>query len=449
MRQDVYPWHHLIWAGSEADHVIRKERNKYYPLRAREHFVCVAPPCTFQVTLDVSDPRVGTPWVNLLLDQEAIRSQLEQARKKEPDRYEGATDAWATQAPQNMNTYLKNLLELDPSTIRNISKRNKRFAVIFGPRCFGLFRKLEFEETVFMQGGVDEGHFTPVSPPAPPSPDGHTDIGSYRAYIEDVRSEVQSLIYKLGPAGEYPGLINSALHTDMGCKEIPNVTGNALVNVERYKLLGVLPNSSPEIVVNAYFRQWDLLPSKKRQLVEALMAIANDCGDERLSDFAITQSSVFDSQLEVQGNTDEDGLVNQALIYLGLSPPNTYSVDTILEAFRKKLVEQPAGASTARTMLMLIAQASTDDNYQAGLVVETDARMTIETAKTVLGIGRSEYADTDKGWYMATTEKASLSSFLFLPVSAVPVHFEYREFNQFRWCDMANSYAAGFHICTR
>ena len=390
MKEDVYPWHHLVWAGSEPDPVVQEEYSTYHPVQAREHFVCIAPPCTFQVTLDVSSPRLGKKEVELLLDEDTILSDLRRARESDPTRYEGATDEWAKQAPTNLNTYLKNMLDSDPEkdTARSISKRNKRFAVVFGSRCYPLFRLLEFQETIVERDGADEGTFTPLLPQRPLG-DGSTTVGSYRAFIEDVRNEVQALIHKQGTADGHPTFINSLLHADLGCTMIPNIGNNALVNIDRYKLLGVLPGQQPEIIVNAYFRQWDLLPSKKRELVDALMGIANDSSDERLSEFAITQSSVFDSQLEVKGNTDEDGLVNQALIYLELGPPNTYPVDTIIDAFRKKLVKSPAGASTARAMLMLIAQASTDDNYQAQLVMEADVKMSRDTAKAVLGCSGS------------------------------------------------------------
>ncbi|KAF4126097.1 ubiquitin carboxyl-terminal hydrolase 25 [Geosmithia morbida] len=385
MRDDSYPWHHLAWAGSEADHVIADEWSKYYPLRAREHFACVAPPCTFQITLDVSEPRMGSEWIRLLQDEDTILRELRRATEKDPQRYEGATDDWAKQAPLNLNTYLKNLLESDAQSARAISKRNKRFAVVFGPRCFGLFRALGFEEAVDMQDGVDEGTFTPMPPPPSTDENGITQIGTYRAYIEDVRNEVQSLIHKMGQVGENPSFVSSALHTDLGCKEVPNISGNALVNIERYRLLGILPNQPREIVVNAYFRQWDLLPGKRREMVDALMAVANDGNDEQLSDFAMMQSSVFDSQLPVQGTTDEDGLLNQALLYLGLNPPNTYSAEKVIDAFRGKLVESPADASTARAMLIMIAQNTTDDNYQTSLIMEADVKMSTETSKAILG----------------------------------------------------------------
>lgn len=406
MREDVHPWHHLLWAGSEPDPAVMNEWSKYYPLRAREHFVCVAPPCTFQVTLEVSDPRMGTEWVNLLGDEQAILQELNKAREEDPERYESATNDWAKQAPLNLNTYLKNLLESDAQSVRSISKRNKRFAVIFGPRCFQLFKGLGFRETVEVTNGFDEGSFTPDPPDPPTEPEGNTALGTYRAYIEDVRAEVQCLIHRMGQVGEYPSFINSALHADLGCKEMPHASANALTNTVRYTLLGVLPLQTREIIVNAYFRQWDLLPSRRRELVESLMGVANDCGDEELSDFAITQSSVFDSQLPVQGNTDQGGIVNEALAHLGLNPPNTYSAEVITESFRRKLVEQPAEASTARMMLMVIAQSATDDNYQASLVMETDTKMSLDTSKAVLGGGGPDMSRDD--WYKAAVDKVSL-----------------------------------------
>lgn len=386
LRDNQFPWHHLVWVESAAEPEIRSNHCKYYPLLAREHFVCSAPPCTLHVTLEVSEPRMPTWWVKLLLDRDAILRQLRLAREQEPTRYEGATDDWAAQAPLNLNTYLKNLLESDPADLRSISKRNKRFAVLFGPRCFSIFHQLEFTEQVLDRNGVDEGVFTPTVPAPPGGPSGATELATYRAYLEDVRAETQCLIHKAGQPTERPTFCAPALHAHLGCVEVKNVGDNALVNVERYKMLGVLPGQPREAVVNAYKRQWELLPSRRRALVEGLMAVANDTGDELLSDYAITQSSVFDSQLQRQGPSDDDGVVSQALDFLGLQPPNNYSAEAIIDAFRRKLARDPADAVTARSMLMLIARTSTDDGYQAALLMESESRMSLDTASAILGL---------------------------------------------------------------
>lgn len=398
IRDNQFPWHHLVWVGSDSDVNITRDHTKYYPLLARENFVCSAPPCTFQLTLEVSEPRMPSWWVTQLSDHAAITQQLERARKLEPTRYEGATDDWAYQAPLNLNTYLKNLLESAPEDMRSISKRNKRFSVLFGPRCFAIFQQLEFKEQVEDRNGVDEGMFIPTAPLPGGGPSGSTESGTYRGYLEDVRAEVQCLIHRAGQAAESPTFCTPILLTELHCKDIPNVHENALIKVNRYRLLGVLPTQSREIIGNAYKRQWELLPGRRRDLVDGLMAIANDSGDELLSDYAITQSSVFDSQLQRHGNSDDDGIVSQALTFLGLSPPNNYTAEALIQAFRQKLALEPSEASTARSMLLLIAEASANDSYQATLLMEADPKMSLETAKTVLGLG-----SIDGSWQKAVT----------------------------------------------
>ncbi|KHN97152.1 ubiquitin carboxyl-terminal hydrolase [Metarhizium album ARSEF 1941] len=360
-----------------------------------------------RLTLEISEPRMPQTWVNLLLDREAICEQLRIAREQEPSRYEAATDEWANQATLNLNTYLKNLLESTPEDVRSISKRNKRFAVLFGPRCFAMFRQLEFTEKVELRDGVDEGFFTPSPPPPAGGPSETTEIGTYRSYLEDVRAEVQCLIHKAGQAAEKPTIITPVLHEGLGCNEVPNAATNALVNVERYRLIGVLPNQSREAVVNSYKRQWDLLPSCRRALVDSIMGIANDSGDELLSDYAITQSSVFDNQTHRPATKDDDGLVPQALNFLGLQPPNNYSADSLIQAFRQKLARDPADATTARSMLLLIAQNSNDDMYQAQLLMEADAKMSLETSRAIL-----ELKPVDAPWettYEAAKKKIESS----------------------------------------
>ena len=385
-KDNIFPWHHFVWTGSEPEFMLAQYKSKYQPLVAREFFVCTAPPCTFQITLDVLEPRMGRWWIQLLQDRDAILKALNEARKEDPVRYEMASDSWANEAPLNLNTYLKNLLESAPGEVRSVAKRNKRFSVIFGPRCAEIFRQLEFKDEPDMQDGVDLGYLIPKAPDPLPDSRSTTEPGTYRAYIEDVRAEVQCLIHKQGfTAAERPTYIHEMLHHDLGYgREMIKAVNEHLVNVDRYRLLGILPGQPRQVIVNSYYRQWELLPNQKRELINALMGAANDCNDEQLINFAMMQSSVFESQLQRQDtNSDEDGLTNQAIIYLGLSPPNTYTAETITGAFRKKLVEQPDEASTARNMLMLIAQASSDGGYQESLLKEATG-LSFETSKAIL-----------------------------------------------------------------
>ncbi|KAG6130383.1 hypothetical protein E4U38_004501 [Claviceps purpurea] len=395
LQDHQFPWHHLVWVGSGSDPDIGKDSTKYHPLLARENFVCSAPPCTFQLTLEVSEPRMHQSWIELLLDRETIVQQLRVAREQEPERYEGVvTGDWADQAPLNLNTYLKNLLECSPEDTRTISKRNRRFQVLFGPRCYDIFRELHFTEKIETRAGVDEGSFTPSPPPPPGGPSGSTEIGTFRSYLEDIRSEVQCLIHKAGQVGERPTIITPVLHADLGCEQAVSLSSNAnvvaMADAPRYKLIGVLPNQGREAVVNAYKRQWELLPSRRKDLVESLMGIASDTIDELLSDYAITQSSVFDNQAHIPELNDDGSLVPQALNYLGLYSHHTYSADSVIEAFRRKLAQSPADATTARSMLLIIAQASDNDLYQAQLLMEVDAKMSLDTSLAVLGVRHAD-----------------------------------------------------------
>lgn len=383
---DRFPWHHLVWVGSDSDASIAQDHSKHYPLLARENFVCSAPPCTFQVTLEVSQPRMAKEWTQILLDYEGNRKQLEIERLENPERFEDAKDEWTVQAPLNLNTYLKNQLESTPETTRSISKRNKRFCVTFGTRSFPMFRGLGFDEKIEMINGYDDGSFTP-SPPSPPEgPNNSTELGTYRAYIEDVRAEVQSLIHRGTRQPEPPSFMTDVLYADLGCVEVTGVDIAPYVKTERYKLLGVLPGQSREIVTSAYRRQWDLMPSRRRDLVMSLMAIAHDSQDDYLSDYAIAQSSLFESQEQAPHIIDEDNEILQSLAYLGLKPPNRHGADDVIQAFRQKLAKAPGEASTARNVLMTLAQGSNDDMYQAKLLMETDTKMSLDTARAILGV---------------------------------------------------------------
>jgi ubiquitin carboxyl-terminal hydrolase 25/28 len=158
------------------------------------------------------------------------------------------------------------------------------------------------------------------------------------------------------------------------------------VNITRYEIMGVLPNQPKEVVVNAYKRQWEMIPDKRKALIDALMSIGNDLNDEQLNEYAVTQSSIFESQVQSQTNGDDGGLTNQALLFFELQPLNDYKAQSIVQAFRRKVAQDPSCANTARNMLMLISQASTDDNYTAELVMEYGEGFSLPTAKEILGL---------------------------------------------------------------
>lgn len=406
MKETLFPWHHLVLAASSSDEEIQEQRTKYYPILSRDQFVCVASPCTFELTVEVLEPRMKSWWVRMLLDHETIASELKAARDREPSRYEGATDAWIYQAPLNLNTYLKNLIESAPGELRSISKRNKRFAVLFGTRSFPLFRDLEFSETESIQDGIDDGQFTPRAPEPANGPNGATEFNTYRAYIEDVRSEVQCIIHRPGHGqgtNEKPTIVTPALYVDLGCKDAPGAKGHALVDVERYKLLGVLPNLPKEAIINAYYRQWDVLRDQRKALVNSLVAVANDHTDESLSEFAMTQSSLFESFME-QLEAAQDNPLNNALKFFGLSPPNKYSANDIIAAFRRTLVSRPSEASGARESLMSIAGASSDPEYQTRLIMESDSNMSLDTSKAIFDISPDEEMESS-GWIQLGRKK--------------------------------------------
>ena len=391
----TFPWHHIVWVNSDSDLKIAASRTKYYPLLAREFFVCSSAPCTLEVTLEVSEPRT-TRFLKLLTDYDAIKEQLTQAKAEDPERYAETPDEWIRQAPAHLNTYLKNQLETPVDQVpRSIAKRNKRFHVLFGPRCYDLFKDLEFTE----DGNTDDGSIRPKSAEPSDGPNNTTRLNTYRAFIEDARSEIQCLIHNTGGATEPPTYCITALHADFSCIEHVNVGNNPLTRTERYRMIGVLPSQERGVIINAYKRQWELMPMKRKALVDSLVAIANDINDEKLSIYAITQESLFVingnnnpyQQSTTQG--DDGDAVKDALYFFGLSRPNRHSSEVVITAFRNKIAQHPACASEARNKLMVLAGASSDDGYQARLLMESDSKMSLSTAKTVLGIEVDDFSN--------------------------------------------------------
>ncbi|GKT43329.1 ubiquitin carboxyl-terminal hydrolase 2 [Colletotrichum spaethianum] len=343
-------------------------------LLAVEHFACSAPRCTFQVSVEISRPRLKREWVRLLLDKQRILDNLARARKLSPERFADARDDWSTSAPSTLNTYLRDLL--DKPNPRNISRRNKRFQVVFGDECYAIFRAIQFTEENLDKDGVFEPYFIPpmLEPGTPGIP---TKLSTLRAFIEDLQAEAESLIIRSGKPGENRPYVGNRLFKELQCFEYPqnNVPQSA---IEAHRVLGVLPDFDKALVFFAYNRQSALCEKRRQTYVEALREIALLTADEDFQTRAIQELTIVEGMDPSSTHGAGDELETQAYSFFSLK--YTASDDNVISAYNTKLEHSPAQADFAREMLQIIGRHRGSDR----ILTHANGPMDVASAYRIL-----------------------------------------------------------------
>ncbi|KAL0939621.1 ubiquitin carboxyl-terminal hydrolase [Colletotrichum truncatum] len=358
--------HHLV--NIEQPPQNQDYTSDYHPLIresliAVEHFGCSAPRCTFQVTVEISRPRLKREWVQLLTDQQRILDNLARARKQSPDRFSDARDDWCTSAPSTLNTYLRDLL--DKPNPRNISQRNKRFQVVFGEECYVIFKAIEFSEEILDKDGVLEPYFIPpvLEPGTAGTP---TRLSTLRAFVEDMQAEAESLIIRNGKPGENRPVAGNRVFKELQCLDYPQNKVSPRP-VEAHRTLGVLPDFDKALIFYAYNRQSILCEQRRPDYVQALRDIAQETADDEFQTRAIQELTMVERMPTAGHYGAGDELEQQAYSFFSLQ--YTATDDAVIHAFNKKIEHSPSQADSAREMLQIIGRHRSNDrilNHASG-----------------------------------------------------------------------------------
>ncbi|KAK4447736.1 hypothetical protein QBC34DRAFT_426973 [Podospora aff. communis PSN243] len=329
---------------------------KLYPILCRASYRCSVCPQTVQV--EITAPRLVPKWIDLITDEQRILNALKVARADDPDRYANVGPEgerrYATTPLQTLNHYLKDIAETGhEDRSKRISSRNKTFMVQFGGACDHVFRYLGFgfepaEEPV--EEGSVEGFWIP---PRLPPPEGKTPLKSERAFIEDVRNEVQSLLEEAPPGSvevvrlvcpPARGALEKALKTTIG--------GRKSVDKEdagHFRVLGADLDADDETLKWAYERQVRTDPSRKPAYLSAL----KNLGTHRNVEFQLFCFSQDEDQAQPDKSPSDDP-VDKAYAHFNLertySGPDSYIVN-VYRTFRE---QSPAQKAAHRTNLLQI-----------------------------------------------------------------------------------------------
>ncbi|KAK0673719.1 hypothetical protein QBC41DRAFT_241300 [Cercophora samala] len=397
--------HFVIVGGSDesfgqetGERVLGQERwnKRTHPLLRLTRYQCTV--CGFNVKLEVSAPRLDSRWIDIVTDVSRARRNLKRAMAEDPARFSGlSADKIAKLVAGGLitlNMYITNIMSNDgnPPTSsgeKKISERNKTFMVQFGPECEELFFYLGFKK----RHEAEDVYY--ISPREPPQDGGKTtDRQSERAFFENVKSEIQSVIHQPMPQlVTTPIPVRPGLEKALGCADIPKVPSREKHDPHYFYLLGASPSSSEESLKWAYERQVAVDPDYRRYYVEALQNLAA-YRDTELQLFAIQaeeatplEKSVYDKDWEWFGLSREQG--------------RTWDNDRIVQRYKEYRDTSPTQRHFHRLHLAKIGR----DLDRTALVDLAAIDMDVVEANDVLGIGPFTSLD-----YVANAAMASVNN---------------------------------------
>lgn len=358
--------HHLLehrpeWYDFDAAQADRDESTKLRPLRGRVGYVCSL--CNMAIELEITFPRLKPEWIRMIMDQTRIKESLRIAKEEDPERYKDTTPEkekhFLTTALSTLNQYLKNILDDDGTgSQKRISCRNKTFLIQFGPACNDIFRYLGFREEY--DGNTLDTYWVP---PRLSHQEGKTPLASPRAFYEDVRSEVQSVLDDAppmdGPPVVRPISARDQLEKALGCGKIScSVSALPVDNNEwqHFCALGAPVNANDAMLKFAYRRQMETDPEHVSVYLGALGSLAGRRGEE-LQMFVFNEQSRLEEK-QKKSSTSASGAdpVERAYAHFGLSRNRREPPSFFIGVYKNYREQSPAQKADHRRALALIAR---------------------------------------------------------------------------------------------
>jgi ubiquitin carboxyl-terminal hydrolase 25/28 len=332
-------------------------------LQGRFRYGCTF--CGLAVHLEISLPRLKPMWLKLIMDENRVRESLRIAREQDPARYaEIAPEKethYLTTALSTLNQYLKNILEDDGKGPRKkISCRNKTFLVQFGRDCDHIFRYLGFEE----DHADDTGESYWLPPQLSPS-EGKTLIGSSRAFYEDVRTEVQSVLADKPNVYGEPVVkpisvpARDQLERALGCDKSHRLFSTLPLQANEaqyFAALGAPDDADDALIKFAYSRQVESDPEQTRVYLEALGMLAARRSEE-LQMFVFThQELLAKHERAAKAVPPNAGPVDKAYAHFGLTRACPEQAAYFISVYRTYREQSPAQKSDHRLALLQIGR---------------------------------------------------------------------------------------------
>lgn len=305
----------------------------------------------------------------MLADENRVLKALERAKLEDPERFPNTTpekdSATIKGAIFNLNKYLKNVLNDDGlGAPKRISFRNKTFMVQFGQPCEPIFRYLGFEDE--HDDSRDEDFWVP---PRLPKQEGKTPLGSLRAFYEDVRSEVQSVLDQNPPA-DAPVVrpLSSArdrIEDALSCRNVTTGPKKPVPDSEvaDFRTLGVSGDATDHLLTYAYEKQCEVDPENRILYLDALGRLAGQRGYD-LQMFVFAQRDKLPKTTPGIAETQPDQNMTpreKAYAHFGLKSDCPEAPEYFINVFKVYRDQSPAQKHEHRKYLLQIGKDRNSD----------------------------------------------------------------------------------------
>jgi ubiquitin carboxyl-terminal hydrolase 25 len=353
-----FPMHHYYMnsVASFDDHDY--QNFKLNPMMARIEYHCSV--CPQRVLVDISLPRLRTQWIQIMKDGDRVREAVRQAKRDEPDRWDAVDpEAMVLNVLWTLNRYLKGIIDDSASPDgqrKRISFRNKTFFSQFGSACDDMFEFLGFEVVQ-----DDEGERYWVPPQLEPAIS-KTALETERAFYEDVRSEVQSLLDKSPlnqnqtPVKPFPARqsIEKALNCEKS-KPKPGTVSPVDDEARDFEILGATSDADDNLLKFAYRRQVARDAQHKEYYLNALSRLANR-RDLSLQLFAVSENEAIQREAEAEkaAMMNSSDPVFKAYAHFDLRQESAEMPQYYVNVYRTYRESSPAQKSEHRLALLQI-----------------------------------------------------------------------------------------------
>ncbi|KAK1783283.1 hypothetical protein QBC45DRAFT_127535 [Copromyces sp. CBS 386.78] len=387
--------HHYVASTSEDSPTSSLETSKFYP-RAASTATHICSLCSQTVSVDVLRPHLKAAWISRIMDKDRIRNALAVAKREEPERYGDLTpekeDNYANSPLQTLNMYIKNILEDDWSAPqKRIASRNRTFSVQFGPACADIFLYLGFTEEVDIATG-DKFWV----PPRLPISTFRTPLGSERAFLENVRSEVQSFLAENPPRPDLPvvgATINAVERLDKilisdWLRSHETRSPRNSDEAQYFRILGASERSDEEVLKYAFLQQVDVDPANRDTYKAALANLAGYRSEEfQMYVFSLDESPAAPSGSQIQGPLSD---VDKAYMHFNIQPNTNGDARYFIGVYRTYREQSPGQLSSHRLALLKIGKDRDDseildevfhgemDYNEACSILESENNWTLE-----------------------------------------------------------------------
>ncbi|KAL1892809.1 ubiquitin-specific protease ubp2 [Ceratocystis pirilliformis] len=361
-------FHHLTFWSTYTNEEIREITTERRRLVTGARYRCTADNCGVVVEIEISQPRISAEWIQKLTDKDRIMTNLRNAITEDPGRFADAQESWVDAGLAQLFTYAKDLIT--KPEVKRLTKRNKRFVVVMGPEMYDLFRSIGYTDIIEEKDGVTEECFMPKVP----EPQGPVTLpGTYRAYMEDIQTELECMMRHLRmQKGDFMQLSNRLairnIEDIFDCDGYTFIEGRAKLSWP-FRFLGAMPNFSTRLLEDTYNRQCLFDPENKDCYTDALFSIARDSTNGH--------GSEFDRKVKAMVRVEMDYLLATWDV------PDIATDDEIISAFKKALRDNPSQVETCFELLQtFVNQGRRSSRLQKIL----EHRMPASLAADVLGI---------------------------------------------------------------